>query len=85
MRYIVSAREKVEGLLTASELDRLAQKAIVAAEQSSQWHPGEEFIFEIEEDAYVFPGIERSALIVRHMGTSYEILYYDGPSSETVQ
>ena len=51
---------------------------------SSGWRDGEEFIFEVEEEAYVTPGLESSALVVRHQGAGYEIFYYDGSLAETI-
>jgi hypothetical protein len=81
--FAIHARERVAELVSEKDLDRLAQKAC-AAEAFPDWQPGEEFIFEIEDEAYVHPGVERSALIVRHKGTSYEVFYYDGPMAETI-
>ncbi|HEX4609324.1 MAG TPA: hypothetical protein VH092_14090 [Urbifossiella sp.] len=80
----VYARERVLEVLTEAELDRLTRLACAAAEQSAGWGPGVEFAFELTEAFYVTPGVEPSTLTVRHRGTGYEVLYYDGQMAETV-
>jgi hypothetical protein len=82
--YSIHARERVIELVPEKDLDRFAQMACVAAEASPGWKPGEEFIFEIEEEGYVHPGMELSSLTVCHKGDHYEVYYYDGPMAETV-
>jgi hypothetical protein len=83
-KYTIHARERVREFIDETDLDRLAQAACEAAEKSDDWHPGEEFIFYIEEEDYVYPGVELSAFTVRHLGRSYEVLYYDGMMAETI-
>jgi hypothetical protein len=85
MHCIVRAREKVLVFLSEAELDRFVVQACAAAECFPSWHAGDEFIFEIDEEPHVIPGIERSAMIVRHLGSGYEVLYYNGPIAETIQ
>jgi hypothetical protein len=82
--YTIHARTRVLEFVVERDLDRLAQQACTAAEQSPSWCPGEEFIFEIEDEAYVIPGVELSAFIVCHKGESYEVFYYDGQMAETI-
>jgi hypothetical protein len=84
MNYTIHARARVLEFVPENDLDRLAQQACAASEESPGWRPGEEFIFEIQEENYVYPGMELSALIVRHKGESYEVYYYDGPMAETI-
>jgi hypothetical protein len=62
--YTIHARTRVMEFVGERDLDRLAQQACVAAEGSQGWRPGEEFIFEIEDEDYVIPGVELSAFIV---------------------
>ena len=66
------------------DLDRLAQAACAAAAASPGWQAGAEFVFEIEDERYVIPGVERSAFVVHHNGASYEVFYYDGQMAETI-
>jgi hypothetical protein len=82
--YWIHARERVRELVPERDLDRLAQLACAAAEVSQGWQPGAEFVFEIEEEGYVDPGMELSAFIVCHKGAVYEVFYYDGPMAETI-
>jgi hypothetical protein len=82
--YSVHAHERVLEFLTPGQLDRLVPQACAAAEQSDGWCAGAEFIFELEDEPYATPGLELSALIVRHRGESYEVYYYDGPMAETI-
>jgi hypothetical protein len=84
LTYSIHARERVTEFVPDSDLDRLAQMACTAAENSQDWRPGEEFIFYIEEADYVYPETELSALIVCHKGASYEVFYYDGRMAETI-
>jgi hypothetical protein len=82
--YFVSARDRVAQYFGAGEMERLVESACAAAEQSQHWRPGDEFIFELVEPAYVIEGVERSAFIVHHHGKSYEVRYYDGMLAETI-
>jgi hypothetical protein len=84
LNYSIHARERVLEFFAEKELDRLVQLACAAAEKSRGWQAGEEFIFEIEEQQYAYPGIELSALIVCHKGATYKVFYYDGPMAETI-
>jgi hypothetical protein len=84
LNYSIHARERVTDFVAAGDLDRLAQLACAAAEQAPDWRPGDEFVFEIEEQQYIHPGIELSALIVCHRGATYEVFYYDGPMAEII-
>jgi hypothetical protein len=84
MNYTIHARARVLEFVPENDLDRLAQQACAAAEKTPGWRPGKEFIFDIEEENYVYPGMESSALIVRHKGESYEVCYYHGPMAETI-
>jgi hypothetical protein len=82
--YTIHARTRVLEFVAERDLDRLAQQACAAAEGSQGWRRGEEFIFEIEDEAYVIPEVELSAFIVRNQGESYEVFYYDGQMAETI-
>ena len=82
--YTIHARERVLEFIDAKDLDRLAQAACDAAEKSANWKKGEEFIYEIEEEPYVYPGHELSALIVIYESKSYEIRFYYGLMAETI-
>jgi hypothetical protein len=75
LNYTIHARERVLEFVAEHDLDRLAQHGCDAAAKSASWQPGEEFIFEIEDENYVHPGIESSVLIVHHRGESYEVFY----------
>ena len=85
MDYILRAREEVRQLLTPGEADRLIRLAISAAEATPDWGPGQEHYHEVDEEAYLEEGFERSGFVVRHAGKCYEIDYYDGPGSQFVQ
>jgi hypothetical protein len=82
--YTVHARVRVLNFLPGTELDRLAGLACAAASRSDGWAAGAEFIYELEEEPYVIPGIENSALVVVHRGADCEVFYYDGPMAETI-
>jgi hypothetical protein len=82
--YTIHARARVLEFVAERDLDRLAQQACAAAEGSQGWRPGEEVLFEIEDEEYMHPGVERSAFIVCHKGESYEVFYYDGQMAETI-
>jgi hypothetical protein len=70
---------------TAGELERLVQQACSAAEKSPGRRAGEEFIYYLEEEPSVLRGIELSAFVVCHRGTSYEVFYYDGLLAQMLQ
>ncbi len=85
LECLIHARHRVTEFISENELDRLAQQACDAAEKSPGWQPGEEFIFEIEDEEHRVAEVEMSALIVCHKGTGYEVFYYDGMMAETIQ
>lgn len=84
LNYSIHARERVVEFVLEEDLDRLAQQACDAAQNSPGWSPGQEYIFEIQEENYAHEGIEPSSLIVCHKGASYEVFYYDGVMAETI-
>jgi hypothetical protein len=84
LRFVVHAREQVERFVSASDLDRLAQRACDAAERSPDWQPGKEFLFLIDEEPYTIEGLAPSVLTVSHRGTDYEVFYFDGPMADTI-
>jgi hypothetical protein len=84
MNYSIRARARVLDFVAERDLDRFVQAACAAAEKSQGWRPGEEFSIEIEDENYVYPGMELSALIVFYKGDSYEVYYYHGPMAETI-
>lgn len=78
----VHAQKRVAKEFRKGELDRLVQLAVSAAERSPGWAKGQEFVYEIEDEEYVFDGIEHSTLTVCHAGSRYEVYYYNGLSGE---
>jgi hypothetical protein len=52
MNYQLRAEADVR-LLAGRHLDRLLRGAVVSAEASPGWGPGEEFYFEVDEPAFV--------------------------------
>jgi len=83
--HVLRARGDVELLLTKGELERLLRQAVAAAEASPGWGPGREFVHKVTDDAHVFAGFEASSFTLVHAGAAYDILYYDGFSTEFVQ
>jgi hypothetical protein len=49
---VIHAREQVERFVNGAELDRLAQYACGAADQSPGWRPGAEFILWYADTLY---------------------------------
>ena len=82
--YVLRARDEVRAMLTPGEADRLVRLAISAAEATPDWGPGREHYHEIEEEAYVEEGFERSGFVVRHAGACYELDFYHGPGPQFV-
>ena len=74
----VHAQKKVAKAFRKGELDRLVRAAVAAAEKSKGWAEGEEFVYEIEDEEYVIDGVTNSTLTVCHVGSRYEVYYYDG-------
>ncbi|WP_020475897.1 hypothetical protein [Zavarzinella formosa] len=85
IEHVLRARGDVELLLTKDELNRLLRQAVSAAEASPDWGPGREFFHEVTDDAHVFEGEEPSSFTIAHLGTSYDIRYYDGFATEFIQ
>jgi hypothetical protein len=81
-RVHLHARRRVAKEFTRAELDRLLREAVAAAERSRGWAAGKEYEYPIEDEPYVLDGIENSTLTVCHMGTRYEVYYYDGVTGE---
>ena len=83
--YTIHARARVLELFAENDVDRLAQQACDAAAKFQGWGPGEEFVFEIKDEPYSYPGVEPSLVIVCHKADKYEVFFYHGPMAETIQ
>ena len=81
-RVFLHARRRVAKTFLAPDLDRLLGEAVAQAEGLENWGPGEEHVYQIEDEPYFVDGIECSSFTVCHMGSRYEVYFYHGMSGQ---